>query len=255
LSSPLPETRPAPAANGREVVRVENLSVRYGHVTALQPLSFTVGEGQLVMVLGPNGAGKTTLVRTLAGAVAPQTGSVQLDGRDVTAVPAHQRVRYGIALVPEGRGVLPGLSVADNLDLGWAANPRAGQTDSKAERAKLLETFPILGERLDQDCRSLSGGEMQMLAIARALLSRPRVLLLDEPSLGLAPQVVGRVYHVLRQLNSQGLAMVLVEQKAVPIQRVASTVLVLQNGRLIHQSEGASLTEEMLAELYLRTPT
>jgi branched-chain amino acid transport system ATP-binding protein len=232
------------------LLRAEGLSVRYGRNEALRPLSLEAGQGSLTLVLGANGAGKSTLVRTLAGAVMPQTGRVFLAGADITWVPAHQRVRRGIALVPEGRGRLPGLSVKDNLVLGWHAAPRARRGDRAAGFAAALALFPILGDRMEQDCSTLSGGEMQMLAIARALLAKPQLLLLDEPSLGLAPIAVARVYEALAKLVAGGLAMVLVEQKAIPLACASETTIVLQNGRIIF-SERRRPTADELAALYL----
>jgi branched-chain amino acid transport system ATP-binding protein len=209
--------------------------------------------GGLVLVLGPNGAGKSSLVRALAGAVLTRRGRIFLDGLEVTRIPAYNRVRKGIALVPEGRGTLPGLTVRDNLDLGW----HAAAADRRPPRAKAMkdveELFPVLRQRLDQDCRTLSGGEMQMLAIARALLSEPRVLLLDEPSLGLAPLAVARVYRTLGELNERGLAMVLVEQKAVPLARTPDMTIVLHSGHAVYMEADRRPSEDELAALYLGT--
>jgi branched-chain amino acid transport system ATP-binding protein len=232
------------------LLQAERISVRYGRVDALHPLSIAAEPASLTLVLGPNGAGKTTLVKALAGAAMLRSGRVSLGGRDITTLPAHRRVRAGIALVPEGRGRLPGLSVLDNLVLGWHAAPR----DRRGARAGDLDTalalFPALEARLGQDCNTLSGGEMQMLAIARALLAKPQVLLLDEPSLGLAPIAVARVYEALAKLLGQGLSMVLVEQKAVPLQAARETTIVLQNGRAVFQ-EARRPTVEELTSLYL----
>jgi branched-chain amino acid transport system ATP-binding protein len=232
------------------LLRAERIAVRYGRIDALQPVSLEARPRGLTLVLGPNGAGKTTLVKALAGAVPLRAGQVFLGGRDISRIPAHARVRLGIALVPEGRGRLPGLSIRDNLILGWngAARARRARLDDDIEAA--LALFPALRERLGQDCHTLSGGEMQMLAIARALLAKPLVLLLDEPSLGLAPQAVARVYEALARLIATGLAMVLVEQKAVPLQGTAETTIVLQNGRVVFQ-EARRPTADELAALYL----
>lgn len=236
---------------GEQVLAADALGVSYGRVRALESVSFGVCRGGTVLVLGLNGAGKSTLMRALAGVVTPRSGRVSLAGRDISRVPAHRRVGYGISLVPEGRGVLRGLSVRDNLELGWHAAPRSrrGGLADAIDRAVAL--FPGLGDKFRQDCRTLSGGQMQMLAIARALLSRPAVLLLDEPSLGLAPMVTAAVYEALAGLGTEGVATVIVEQKAVPMRVIPDTVLVLRNGRVAHETRGAKPTEDELARLYL----
>ena len=233
------------------VLAAEAVGVSYGRVRALESVSFGIRSGGTALVLGLNGAGKSTLMRALAGAVPLRSGRVTLAGRDISMVPAHRRVRHGISLVPEGRGVLPGLSVRDNLELGWHAAPRSRRGGLDDAIGRMLDLFPSLSGRFRQDCRTLSGGQMQMLAIARALLSRPAVLLLDEPSLGLAPIVTADVYAALAGLGADGLATIIVEQKAVPMRMVPDTVLVLRNGRVVHESHGAKPTEEELARLYL----
>jgi branched-chain amino acid transport system ATP-binding protein len=231
------------------VLRAEDVAVRYGGVEALQPMSLSIERGGLLLVLGPNGAGKTSLLRALAGAVPARSGRVVFAGRDVTRLPAHQRSRQGMALVPEGRGRLPGLTVEENLELGRsAAGPRAG--DREGDFARVFELFPPLRERLQQDCSTLSGGEMQMLAIARALLMKPSLLMLDEPSLGLAPHATARVYRALDVLAAGGLAMLIVEQKAVPLPRSREATIVLRNGRVVFQRDRRPDAEE-LARLYL----
>lgn len=204
-----------------------------------------------MLVLGPNGAGKTSLVRAVAGAVRPARGRVRLQGRDVTGLPAHRRVRLGVSLVPEGRGTLPGLSVRDNLHLGWAGGRRPDRSLPAEEVDRVVELFPVLGRRMSQDCSTLSGGEMQMLAVARAMLARPAVMLLDEPSLGLAPQAVATAYEALARLNAGGLAMVLVEQKAVPIWREPDATVVMRGGRVLRRLQNSRPSEDELAEIYL----
>jgi branched-chain amino acid transport system ATP-binding protein len=234
----------------RPLLHVENLSVRYGGVVALAPFSLDIAEHSLTLVLGPNGAGKSSLLRALAGAVPVRSGRILLEGDEITAVPAFRRVKRGIALVPEGRGRLPTLTVHDNLVLGWSSAPHARREPFEPEMARIFGLFPILHERLKQDCSTLSGGEMQMLAIARGLLAKPRVLLLDEPSLGLAPLATARVYDVLARLSAEGLAMIIVEQKAVPLPSVNLTTLVLHNGH-VRFREARRPTGDELATLYL----
>jgi branched-chain amino acid transport system ATP-binding protein len=232
------------------LLRAERIAVRYGRVDALHALSFAAMPASLTLVLGPNGAGKTSLMKALAGATMLRSGRVWLGDRDISFLPAHRRVRAGIALVPEGRGRLPGLSVLDNLVLGQHAAPPNRRSARSADLEAALALFPTLRERLRQDCSTLSGGEMQMLAIARALLAKPAVLLLDEPSLGLAPLAVARVYEALATLLDQGLSMVLVEQKAVPLRASRESTIVLQNGRAVFQEERRPTVDE-LANLYL----
>ena len=238
--------RSSPAA----LLEAQDVAIQYGGIRALEPLSISVAEGTLTLILGPNGAGKTSFLKALAGAVLVRSGRVLIGGRDVTVIPAHQRVKLGVSLVPEGRGRLPSLSVDDNLQIGWHAAARDRRGDYNQEVEKIFELFPVLRERLVQDCSTLSGGEMQMLAIARGLLAKPSVLLLDEPSLGLAPLAVTRVYEVLSRLNAEGLAMVLVEQKAVPLPARRETTIVLQNGKVRYR-EVSRPTPAQLAELYL----
>ena len=232
------------------LLRVEKISVQYGGVLALAPISFTVAEHSLTLVLGPNGAGKSSLLRALAGAAPVRSGRVLLEGADITAVPAFKRVKRGIALVPEGRGRLPTLSVRDNLILGWNSAPPERREPYEAEMTRIFGLFPVLRERLEQDCNTLSGGEMQMLAVARGLLAKPLVLVLDEPSLGLAPLATARVYEVLAKLSADGLAMIIVEQQAVPLPGTNLTTLVLHNGS-VRFHEPRRPTGDELANLYL----
>ncbi|MFI5012309.1 MAG: ABC transporter ATP-binding protein [Hyphomicrobiales bacterium] len=238
------------ALRGGELLRADGVAVQYGGVRAIKSISLTVEEGRLVLILGPNGAGKTSLLRALAGAVPLRSGRVMLAGHDVSRLPAHLRVKRGVSLVPEGRGRLPGLSVRDNLILGWQAAPAGRRSVFAAELDRIFELFPVLRERMEQDCSTLSGGEMQMLAIARGLLAKPLVLLLDEPSLGLAPRAIARVYAALSKLNASGLAMILVEQKSVPLPAERETTIVLRNGEIRFQEDRRPSASE-LAALYL----
>jgi branched-chain amino acid transport system ATP-binding protein len=238
---------------GPAALEVQSLAVRYGRVNALSELSFSAARGELVLILGTNGAGKSSAVNAIAGLVTPFAGRVRIGGKDVTRQPAYRRVRSGVSLVPEGRGPLPGLSVRDNLELGFRARARDKQRAESYDDAvaRVFDLFPILKERLGQDCGTLSGGEMQMLAIGRALLADPTVLLLDEPSLGLAPKPVAQVYEALDACAASGLTLVIIEQKSVPLRTEPALTIVLHNGRVIDERHHARPTESELAELYM----
>jgi branched-chain amino acid transport system ATP-binding protein len=224
---------------------VVGVSASYGRLRALDPIDITVRPGGLVLVVGPNGAGKSTLLRTLAGLTRRSQGDVILGQTNLSRMGAPKRARQGLVLVPEGRGPLPGLTVQENLLLG----ARLG--GKPLDWASVTRYFPRLHERSWQNCASLSGGEMQMLAIARAIAARARVLLLDEPSRGLGPLVVGEVYSALKALNEDGLGMILVEQKSVPLWRAPDETIVLAVGRAIHRALATRVDEAMLAALYL----
>jgi branched-chain amino acid transport system ATP-binding protein len=218
---------------------VENVTVDYDGAIALREVSLSVDQGSIVALVGSNGAGKSTLLSTVVGLKRPARGRVLLDGRDITGLPAHRVARLGVALVPEGRRLFPGLSVWRNLLLG-----AYGRSDNGA-RAETLEVvrelFPVLEERRDQQAATLSGGEQQMLAIGRALMSRPRLLLLDEPSLGIAPQLVVRIFDSLREINEHGITILLVEQRLQQALRLASRGYVLQTGRVALEGPSTDL--------------
>ena len=224
---------------------VAGVSASYGRLRALDPLDVKVKAGGLVLVVGPNGAGKSTLLRTLAGLTAKSQGTVVLGTRNLSRMSAPKRARQGLVLIPEGRGTLPGLTVEENLLLG----ARLG--GAPLDWADVSRYLPRLQERAWQNCASLSGGEMQMLPIARAIAARARLLLLDEPSRGLAPLIVGEVYRALQALNSDGLGMILVEQKSVPLWRAPDETIVLAAGRVIHRAVAERVDEAMLADLYM----
>jgi branched-chain amino acid transport system ATP-binding protein len=209
---------------------VAALSVRYGAVEAVRGLDLTVGRGEIVALLGANGAGKTSALSAIAGLVPAAGGQVTLDGADVTGLPAEALSRRGVALVPEGRRIFAGLTVAENLALGGAAH--ADAATRRARAAEMEARFPILAERRAQKAGLLSGGEQQMLAIARALMSGPRLLLMDEPSLGLAPQMVERVFDLIAALRAEGLTILLVEQNVPMSLDIADRAVVLANGRV-----------------------
>jgi branched-chain amino acid transport system ATP-binding protein len=232
------------------LLEVRDLDVYYGRVHALKSVTLDLGRGEIVAVLGANGAGKTTLLRTLIGALTPASGTVTLDREDLLAADPSQRVERGMALVPEGRQVFVSLTVEENLLLGAASRRDSARQHEQLEQ--LYSRFPNLAERRHLDARVLSGGEQQMLAIGRALMSQPRVLLLDEPSLGLSPALVNRVYDLLAELNRNGLAMLVVEQNVAMALDVAARAYVLELGRIVAQGPSATmLNSQTLQEAYL----
>ncbi|MBK8018074.1 MAG: ABC transporter ATP-binding protein [Betaproteobacteria bacterium] len=227
----------------RALLSIERLQVRYGAIEALRGISLEVHAGEVVTLIGGNGAGKSTLMKAVSGLEPAAAGRIEYDGQDITALPGHKRVSLGIAQSPEGRQVFADQTIRDNLMLG--AFLRKGQN---AEIAADIETqfdvFPRLRERRDQLAGSLSGGEQQMLAIARALMSRPRLLLLDEPSLGLAPLVVKEIFAVIRALKARGVTILLVEQMATQALAVADRAYVLETGSITLQGTGAELRRD-----------
>lgn len=214
------------------MLTAENLTVRRGHIRALDSISFAVGVGEVVVVLGANGAGKSTLLGTTAGLYPPAGGRLHLDERLMNGLSPEAIVRRGISLVPENRELFPALSVRDNLMLGAFHRHRTARKDLKADLTRILVLFPALHEKLGQPARTLSGGLQQMVAIGRALMAGPRLLLMDEPSIGLAPLVVQEIMLTVRRLKEQGQTIILVEQNARAALRVADRVLVLERGRI-----------------------
>ena len=217
------------------MLEVRDLQVAYGHAQALWGLSFDLRPKELLCVVGPNGAGKTTLINTLAGVLRARAGRIAFEGRDITALPPHRFCAAGIALVPEGRRLFASMSVLENLEVG-SLLPAA-----KARRARSLDSvlalFPALKAKLAQAAGELSGGQQQMVAIGRALMACPRLLLLDEPSLGLSPLIVGEMFGAIRRVNAEGTAVLLVEQNAAMALRIAHRAYVLEQGRMV--AEGA----------------
>jgi branched-chain amino acid transport system ATP-binding protein len=220
------------------MLRLDNVNTYYGRIHALQGISLDVHQGEIVTLIGSNGAGKTTTLKTISGLLHPKVGTVTFEGKDISATAAHELVTRGIGHSPEGRRIFSRLSVLENLQMG-------GFTRSAAEREEDLEKalvlFPRLRERLTQKGGSLSGGEQQMLAIGRALMSRPRLLLLDEPSLGLSPLLVQQIFALIRQINKQGITILLVEQNALQALAVANRGYVLQTGKVLLADEASAL--------------
>src|SRR5262245_34844829 len=214
----------------------------YGAAPAVWDASLAVGEGDLVVVVGPNGAGKTTLINTLAGLHRMEGGSLRFAGRDISALPPHRYCEAGIALVPEGRRLFTGMTVRENLELGAYRGAAKARREESLQR--VLKLFPVLGERIEQLAGTLSGGQQQMLAIGRALMAQPRLLLLDEPSLGLAPAIVTEMFRIIREVNREGVAVLLVEQNVAMALEVARKAYVLEEGRIVAEGEPKELASQ-----------
>lgn len=223
------------------LLRVSNLGVRIGQQTILHDVSIEVPRSGIVSVLGSNGVGKTTLMRALSGVYKTTSGQVQFEGRDITNRPPHEIVAGGLAQAPEGRQIFSAMTVLENLKLGAGKRPA---TEFAQDLERMLTRFPRLKERIAQKAGSMSGGEQQMLCIARALMSRPRLLLMDEPSMGLAPIVVRQVFELVRDIRAEGTAVLLVEQNARAALRVADTAYVMDSGRIVLQGDAASMAKD-----------
>jgi branched-chain amino acid transport system ATP-binding protein len=232
------------------MLEIERLEVAHGDAVAVRDVSLSVGARELVTVVGPNGAGKTTLIDAIAGLLPIRSGTIRLDGNDLASVPAHELCRRGIALVPEGRRLFPAMTVEENLEIGCYAPPARKRRSQSLER--VYATFPILRERRRQLAGLLSGGQQQMVAIGRALMAMPRLLLLDEPSLGLAPQIVDQVFEVVAGIHADGVAVLLVEQNIVQAFAIAARVYVLEQGRVVAEGAPATLAQDArIREAYL----
>jgi len=220
------------------MLEVEKLKVAYGGIEALRGIDFTVGEGEIVTLLGANGAGKTTTLRTISGLLRPRAGAVRFEGRDLHVMPPHELVALGIGHVPEGRRIFARMSVMENLQMGAYHRPRA---DIGPDIEHVFDLFPVLRERKEQPGGTLSGGEQQMLAIGRAMMSQPRLLLLDEPSMGLAPMIVARIFDIIREINEQGTTILLVEQNAAQALKLAGRGYVLETGEIVMSDDASTL--------------
>ena len=224
------------------MLRVQGIDVFYGEVQALWSVSFEVGEGEIVTLVGSNGAGKTTALKTISGLLTPRGGAIYFNDTRLDAVAAHRVVELGIAHIPEGRRLWPGLSVLETLELG--AYTRRARKEKRQTLDWVLGIFPRLAERLSQAAQTLSGGEQQMLAIARALLSRPKLLMLDEPSLGLAPLLVEQIFRVILEINRQGMTVLLVEQNVHHALAIAQRGYILETGNVVKAGRGQDLLND-----------
>lgn len=230
------------------MLKIENLKVNYGGIEAVKGISFEIKQGEIVTLIGANGAGKSTTLRTISSLVKQSSGTINFLGTDITDMPAHQVVKSGITLCPEGRHIFPDMTVLENIKIG--AYLRNDNLDKDIE--KVYKLFPILKERNWQLAGTLSGGEQQMLAVARGLMSNPKLMMLDEPSLGLAPLVVKDIFNVITEINKTGVTILLVEQNANMALKIADRAYVLETGRITMQGTGQELIEdEKVKEAYL----
>ncbi len=232
------------------LLEVDSIVARYGRITALEGISLHVDEGEIVTLIGSNGAGKTTTLRSISGLVRPVSGAIRFRGREITTVSPDQIVRLGISHSPEGRRVFARMTVRENLDLG--AFTRTNKAEIASDMERVLTIFPRLKERIDQKAGTMSGGEQQMLAMARALMSRPAVLLLDEPSLGLSPLLVGTIFEVIKEINASGTTVLLIEQNARQALQIATRGYVIEVGKIVKEDAAAALmASEAVQAAYL----
>ena len=233
------------------LLEVEGLCVNYGRIEAIREISFTVPENSIVTLIGANGAGKTTTMKTVSGLRPVRAGKIVFEGKDITGVPAHQRVELGITQSPEGRGVFPGMTVLENLEMGAYTRKDRKET-AKVDLARVFALFPRLEERITQAAGTMSGGEQQMLAMGRALMGHPKLLLLDEPSMGLAPKLIAQIFAIIREIHEQGTTILLVEQNAMQALRTADEAYILETGEIVRHGTGAELgADESIKAAYL----
>lgn len=231
------------------MLKVTDLTVHYGMIQAVHGVSFEVNQGEIVSLIGANGAGKTTILRTISGLIRPSAGSIVFEESEITKVPPQKIVANGLSQVPEGRHVFPGLTVQENLEMGAFLRKDDGL---KADYEAVYEKFPVLKERLGQDAATLSGGEQQMLAMGRALMSKPKLLLLDEPSMGLAPIFIQEIFRIIQEIQAQGTTVLLIEQNAKMALSIADRGYVLETGKVVLEGTGAELLEsEEVRKAYL----
>ena len=232
------------------MLKVENLSVHYGMIQAVRDVSFEVNEGEVVSLIGANGAGKTTILRTLSGLVRPSAGKIEFLGKEIQKLPAQKIVAGGLSQVPEGRHVFPGLTVMENLEMG--AFLKKNREENQANLKKVFSRFPRLEERKNQDAATLSGGEQQMLAMGRALMSTPKLLLLDEPSMGLAPIFIQEIFDIIQDIQKQGTTVLLIEQNANKALAISDRGYVLETGEIVLSGTGKELaSSEEVRKAYL----
>ncbi len=234
------------------MLEIKNLVTSYGLIKALKGISLTAKSGEITCILGPNGAGKTTLMFTVAGILKPDQGTIEHNGENITALSAPNILKTGLALVPENRLVFPTMTVRDNLDAGAFLRPSSDKKSVEEDIEKMFTQFPVLKQRSSQTAGTLSGGEQQMLAIARALMSRPKLLLMDEPSVGLAPKIVDEIFEIIQNLKDQDLSILLVEQNAAKALKIADHFYLLDQGNVAFSGSPAEVeSDDILKKAYL----
>jgi branched-chain amino acid transport system ATP-binding protein len=224
-------------------LEIKDLHVFYGKIEAIKGISFVVEQGEIVTLIGANGAGKTTTLKTISGLRNVAEGAIIFDGQDISKVPAHERVDLGISQAPEGRGIFPGMTVLENLEIG-KYNRKDRKSEMKEDLDKVYQLFPRLKERSSQAGGTLSGGEQQMLAIGRALMARPKVLLLDEPSMGLAPMMIANIFNIITEINKSGTTILLVEQNAQQALQRADRAYILETGNIVKGAKASELLND-----------
>ncbi len=224
-------------------LEIKDLHVFYGKIEAIKGISFVVEQGEIVTLIGANGAGKTTTLKTISGLRNVAEGAIIFDGQDISKVPAHERVDLGISQAPEGRGIFPGMTVLENLEIG-KYNRQDRKSEMKEDLDKVYQLFPRLKERSSQAGGTLSGGEQQMLAIGRALMARPKVLLLDEPSMGLAPMMIANIFNIITEINKSGTTILLVEQNAQQALQRAHRAYILETGNIVKEAKASELLND-----------
>ena len=234
-------------------LEIKDLHVHYGKIEAIKGVSIVVNEGEIVTLIGANGAGKTTILKTISGLRPATSGQIIFNGEDISNVPAHKRVDLGLSQAPEGRGIFPGMTVLENLEMGKYSRPD-WKNELKEDLDRIYTLFPRLKERQSQAGGTLSGGEQQMLSIGRALMSRPRLLLLDEPSMGLAPMFIQQIFNIIREIQTQGVSILLVEQNAAQALSCANRAYILETGNIVKEGAGKDLlNDEAIKKAYLGT--
>lgn len=235
------------------LLEIKDLRVSYGKIEAIKGISLKVNQGEIVTLVGANGAGKTTLLKTISGLLKPSAGVINFEGKDIQTIAPHNRVLEGLCQAPEGRGIFPGMTVLENLEMGKFSR-KEWKNELKEDLDRIYHLFPRLKERQNQTGGTLSGGEQQMLSIGRALMSRPKLLLLDEPSMGLAPMFIKQIFNIIREIQTQGVSILLVEQNAAQALSCANRAYIMETGNIVKEGAGKDLlNDEAIKKAYLGT--